>query len=146
MQRVLPNLGGYPKVETSFQATGVRAGHGHPRYGHVLHCYRPDGTEYGEGEGVMTTMDGKVATWTGHGVGARNKDGTAAYRVALYLQTMPPEWARLNKAAVLFEYAVDAEGNSTRSGRFAGRGRRRRAVILQRYIEDFIGVFNWHEF
>ena len=25
---------------------------------------------------------------------------------------MPPKWSRLNKVAVLFEYAVDAEGNT----------------------------------
>src|SRR4029453_7896436 len=92
MQRVLPNLGGDPKMETSFRP--------------------PDGTKYGEGQGVMMTKDGKVATWTGHGVGVTNKDGSATYRGALYFQTMPPKWSRLNKVAVLFEYAVDAEGNS----------------------------------
>ena len=60
----------------------------------------------------MITKDGKTATWTGHGVGARNKDGTATYRGAIYFQTMPQKWSRLNKVAVLFEYAVDAEGNT----------------------------------
>jgi len=25
---------------------------------------------------------------------------------------MPPRWSRLNKAAVVFEYEVDAEGNT----------------------------------
>jgi hypothetical protein len=40
------------------------------------------------------------------------KDGSATYRGALYFQTMPPKWSRLNKVAVLFEYAVDAEGNT----------------------------------
>jgi hypothetical protein len=59
----------------------------------------------------MVTRDGEVATWTGHGVGLRNKDGTASYRGALYFQTMPPRWSRLNKVAVLFECSVDAEGN-----------------------------------
>jgi len=26
---------------------------------------RSDGTQYGEGQGMMVTRDGKVATWTG---------------------------------------------------------------------------------
>src|SRR5215471_22667 len=63
---------------------------------------------------VLANLGGypKMATWTGHGVGVRNKDGTATYRGALYFQTMPPKWSRLNKVAVLFEYAVDAGGNT----------------------------------
>jgi hypothetical protein len=73
---------------------------------------RPDGTLYGEGREAMLTEDGKTATWTGHGVGVMNKDGTASYRGAVYYQSSPPEWSRLNKVAVLFEYAVDAEGNT----------------------------------
>jgi hypothetical protein len=73
---------------------------------------RPDGTLYGEGQGVIMTKDGKMATWTGHGVGTTKKDGTASYRGAIYYQTMPPKWSRLNKVAVLFEYGVDANGNT----------------------------------
>ena len=40
------------------------------------------------------------------------KDGTASYRGAVYYQTIPPRWSRLNKVAVVFECAVDAEGNT----------------------------------
>jgi hypothetical protein len=99
-------------METSFQATGSVLGTNVNDTGTYWTVVRPDGTQYGEGQGVMMTNDGKVATWTGHGVGVRNKDGSATYRGALYFQTMPPKWSRLNKVAVLFEYAVDAEGNS----------------------------------
>jgi hypothetical protein len=112
MQRVLPNLGGYPKMETSFQANGSLLGTNVKDTGTYRTVVRPDGTQYGEGQGVMMTKDGKVATWTGHGVGVTKKDGTATYRGALYFQTMPPKLSPLNKVAVLFEYAVDAEGNT----------------------------------
>jgi len=95
MQRVLANLGGYPKMETTFQATGSVLGANVNDTGTYWTVLRPDGTQYGEGQGVMMT-----------------KDGTATYRGALYFQTMPPKWSRLNKVAVLFEYAVDAEGNT----------------------------------
>ena len=73
---------------------------------------RPDGTLYGEGQGVTTAKDGKIATWTGHGVGTVKKNGAATYRGALYYQTMPSRRSRLNKIAVVFEYVVDAEGNT----------------------------------
>jgi hypothetical protein len=110
-QRVLPNLGGAPKMETSFQANGSLLGTDLKDTGTYWTVVRPDGTHYGEGQGVMITKDGKMATWTGHGVGTMKKDGSATYRGAIYLQTIPPKWSRLNKVAILFEYAVDAEGN-----------------------------------
>jgi hypothetical protein len=95
-----------------FQATGTLLRTNVKETGTYWTVVRPDGTQYGEGQGVMMTKDGKVATWTGHGVGVTNKHGTATYRGAIYFQTMPPKLSRLNKVAVLFEYAVDAEGNT----------------------------------
>jgi hypothetical protein len=75
MQRVVPNLGGDPKMETSFQANGSVLGTNIKDTGTYWTVFRPDGTQYSEGQGVMITKDGKTATWTGHGVGVRNKDG-----------------------------------------------------------------------
>ena len=111
-QRVLPNLGGGPKMETSFQANGSILGTDVKETGTYCTVVRPDGTLYGEGQGVTMTKDGKMATWTGHGVGTTKKDGTASYRGALYYQTTPTRLSRLNKVAVVFEYEVDAEGNT----------------------------------
>ena len=95
-QRVLPNLGGSPKMETSFQANGSILGTNVRETGTYWTVVRPDSTLYGEGQGVMILKDGKMATWTGHGVGTMKKDGTASYRGAVYYQTAPPRWARLN--------------------------------------------------
>jgi hypothetical protein len=111
-QRVLPNPGEGLKMETSFQANGSLLGTNVKEAGTYWTVVRPDGTLYGEGQGVTTGKDGKMATWTGHGVGVTKKDGTATYRGAIYYQTMPSRWSRLNKVAVLFEYSVDAEGNT----------------------------------
>jgi hypothetical protein len=111
MQRVLPNLGGDPKMETSFQATGSVLDTKVRDTGTYWTVLRPDGTQCGEGQGVMMLKAGEIATGTGHGV-VRNKEGTATYRGALYFQTMPLVWSRLSKVAVLFEYGVDAEGNT----------------------------------
>jgi hypothetical protein len=111
-QRVLSVAGGGLKMETSFCADGSLLGANVKETGTYSTVVRPDGTLYGEGQGVMILKDGKMATWTGHGVGVTNKDGTASYRGAIYFQTMPPRWSRLNKIGVLFEYEVDAEGNT----------------------------------
>ena len=77
MQRVLANPGGGPKIETSFQANGSLLGTDLKDTGTYSTVVRPDGTHYGEGQGVMITKDGKMATWTGNGVGTMKKDGSA---------------------------------------------------------------------
>lgn len=82
-QRVLPNLGGGPKIETSFRANGSILGTDVKETGTYWTVVRPDRTLYGEGQGVMILEDGKMATWTGHGVGTMKKDGSASYRGAV---------------------------------------------------------------
>ena len=64
MQRVLPNLGGDPKLESSFQATGSVLGINIKDTGTYSIIFRPDGTRYGEDQGIMITKDVKTATWT----------------------------------------------------------------------------------
>ena len=111
-QRVLSVADGGLKMESSFQATGTLLGIRVKEIGTYSTVFRHDGTQYGQGEGVMMLSDGKTATWTGHGVGTTNKDGTASYRGSIYYQSTPKEWPRLNKVAVLFEYEIDAEGDT----------------------------------
>ena len=90
MQRVLPNLGGDPKMETSFQATGSVLDTNVSDTGTYWTVLRTDGTQYGEDQGVMIIRDGEMVTWTGHGVGVRNTDGTATYpRRALFPNHAP---------------------------------------------------------
>jgi hypothetical protein len=98
-------------MESSFKASGSILGVDIKDTGTYSTLVRPDGTQYGEGQGVMVTKEGEMATWTGHGVGAMNKDGTASYRGAIYLQTMPAQLSRLKRIAVLFEYHVDGDGH-----------------------------------
>jgi hypothetical protein len=70
-------------METSFQPSGSVLGTNIKDTGTYWIIFRPDGTQYGEGQGVMITKDGKMATWTGHDVGTMKNDGTATYRGAL---------------------------------------------------------------
>lgn len=111
-QRVLPNPGGGPKMETSFQATGTLLGSHHSSTVTYWSVVRPDGTVYGEGQGIAMGREGEQATYVGQGVGVVKKDGSVSYRGAVYYQTSSPKWARLNSVAAIFEYEVDAQGNT----------------------------------
>jgi hypothetical protein len=111
-QRVLSIADGRLKMETSMQGNGTLLGAKVKEIGTYITVFLADGTQHGEGRGVMMTADGEIATWTGHGVGKANKDGTASYRGSLIFQTMPGQLSRLNNIAVVFEYTVDAHGDT----------------------------------
>ena len=112
VRRVLPGEGGAPKMETSFQATGTLLGIEQRESGTYIAAVRPDGTVFGEGQGVTLGKDGDMATWRGQGVGTIKPGGTVSYRGAVYYQTSSAKWARLNSIACVFEYEADAEGNT----------------------------------
>src|SRR5436305_9075258 len=90
-QRVLSVADGGLKMESTFQANGTMLGTKVKETGTYSTVFRPDGTQYGQGKGVMMLKDGKIATWTGHGVGIANKDGTAKPRLHL-LSWRAPFW------------------------------------------------------
>ena len=111
-QRVLANPGGGPKMETSFRATGSLFGVKETVTGTYTAVVRPDGVLYGEGNGIVMGAKGEMATWIGSGVGTIEKNGSVSYRGAIYYQSSSSKWTRLNKVAAVFEYEVDAEGNT----------------------------------
>lgn len=111
-RRVLPNSGGAPKMETSFEASGKLLGVDERETGTYWSAVRPDGTVYGEGQGILMGKGGEVASWVGSGVGTIKKDGGVSYRGAIYFQSASAAWLRLNSVAALFEFEVDAQGNS----------------------------------
>ena len=111
-QRVLPNPGGGPKMETSFLASGTILGTSHTTRGTYAAAVRPDGNLFGEGQGIVMSKDGDMASWVGQGVGTIKKDGSVSYRGAIYYQTSSAKWSRLNSVAAIFEYEVDAQGNT----------------------------------
>jgi hypothetical protein len=111
-QRVLPNPGGSPKMETSFQANSKLLGVEATDTGTYWSVVRPDGTLYGEGQGIAMGKEGDLATWIGQGVGTIKKDGAVSYRGAVYYQSSSARWSRLNSVAAIFEYEVDTQGNT----------------------------------
>jgi hypothetical protein len=111
-QRVLSNPGGGPKMETSFKSMGVTLGMPMANTGTYTAVMRPDGTLYGEGQGIAMSPDSDAVTWVGHGIGMLKTGGAVSYRGALYYQTTSAKLARLNGVVGVFEYDVDAEGNT----------------------------------
>ncbi|WP_418127156.1 hypothetical protein [Variovorax sp. KK3] len=97
-------------METSFQSSGSLLGVNSTEIGTYVASARPDGSLFGEGQGVTMSQEGDVLSWVGQGIGNLQKDGSVSYRGAVYCQTTSPKWARLNSMAVLFEYEVDAQG------------------------------------
>ena len=111
-RRVLANPGGGPKMETSFEASGRLLGVEGTETGTYSSVIRPDGALFGDGQGIIMGKGGELATWVGQGVGTIRKDGGVSYRGAIYYQTSSAAWLRLNTVAAIFEYEVDAQGNS----------------------------------
>jgi hypothetical protein len=111
-RRVLANPGGGPKMETSFEASGRLLDVEESETGTYWSILRPDGNLYGEGQGILMGKGGEAAAWSGSGVGSIKKDGGISYRGAIYFQSSSSAWTRLNGVAAVYEFEVDAQGNS----------------------------------
>ncbi len=110
--RVLPGED-VPKVEVSFTASGTMLGVHGTDMGTYLSVTRPDGSLHGEGQGVIMTDDGEMASWQGQGVGRFTGHGTAvSWRGAVYYQTESERLGRLNGTAAVFEYDTDENGKT----------------------------------
>jgi hypothetical protein len=111
-RRVLANPGGGPQMETSFEGTARLLGVEATETGTYCSVIRPDGSLFGEGQGIIMGKGGEMASWVGQGVGTIGKDGGVSYRGAIYYQTPTAAWQRLNSVAAIFEYEVDAQGST----------------------------------
>ena len=100
------------KVEVSFEDSGKLLGVEINNIGTYWAEGRPDGSLYGEGQGLVIAQSGETATWKGQGVGKFTGGGAVSYRGALYYSTASPKLARLNTIAAVFEFDVDADGNT----------------------------------
>jgi hypothetical protein len=109
--RVLPDEGAGPKVEVSFQASGMALGVHGSNMGTYVSVARPDGTLFGEGQGVAMTEDGGMVAWRSQGVGRFTGHGMAvSWRGATYFQTTSERLARLNGIAGVYETETDESG------------------------------------
>lgn len=99
-------------VEVSFEDRTTLLGVTGANMGTYTSSTRPDGTLSGEGKGVFAGPDGAIATWKGVGNGRYLADGAVSYRGALAFSSASPALQRLNAVAGVFEFEVDAEGNT----------------------------------
>ena len=100
------------KVEVSFEDGGKLLGIDCTGFGTYQAVVSPDGTLYGEGEGVSTTKNGEMASWKGSGRGRLKPGGAVSYRGILYFSTASEKLAQLNTVAGIFEYEVDKAGKT----------------------------------
>ena len=110
-RRVLSVDGGF-KVEVAFESKGKMLGGDIMEIGTYWSVSRPDGSMYGEGQGVVMTHDGEVATWKGGGVGKFVGGGAVSFRGAIYYTTASQKLARLNGGTTVLEFDADSEGNT----------------------------------
>lgn len=104
-----------PKVETTFEAQGKLLGIEHRTIGTYWSVIQSSGTLYGEGNGLVMTKEGS-ASWRGCGAGKFTENGGVQFRGAIYYQSNVERLLRLNGVAVIFEYEVDGNGNSSSVG------------------------------
>ena len=98
VRRVISVDGGV-KVEVSVQSTGKLLGI--DTRGNVTYCagIRPDGSLYGEAQGLVIGTGGEQATFKAAGVGKLLEGGAVSYRGAIYYYSDSPKLKRLNGVA-----------------------------------------------
>ena len=99
-------------VEVTFEAAGKILGVDYMEMGTYTSAIRPDGTIYGEGQGVLMTVEGDAITWKGGGGGIFKERGAVSYRGAIYFTSASPKFSRLNTVAGVFEFDADENGNT----------------------------------
>ena len=111
VRRVISVDGG-TKVEVTVQGTGKLLGAETRNTVTYVAGIRPDGSLYGEAQGLVVGKGGEQATFKAAGVGKLLDGGAVTYRGASYYYSDSPNFRRLNAVAVVFEYSTDADGNS----------------------------------
>jgi hypothetical protein len=116
VQRVTGITNGLPRIETSFAANDTINGNVAAReIGSYVTAPRPNSNIlFGEGQGVITTKDGEMATWTGQDIGHFTSDGKIVFRGSLFFTTTSTaKLAFLNNMVGIFQYQADTLGNTS---------------------------------
>jgi hypothetical protein len=101
-----------PTVEVSFEDNGHLFGVPTTGIGTYTSVVRPDGSIFGEGEGINMTQEGEGISWKGTGLGKFGPGGAVSYRGMLFFQTNSQKIS-LGSSCGAFEYEVDAAGSTT---------------------------------
>src|SRR5215216_2834143 len=116
-QRVLAVMP-QPQLEFSFMANAsINSSNGSVinaiNTGTSVSTLNADGTFHGEGQGILRTQAGEVATWTNQVVGNLTSEGTIITRGVGFWSTPSTtgELAFMNGMITVFEVQIDMEGN-----------------------------------
>jgi len=109
---VLPLEGNQARIQVSFEDTGKLVGIDANFIGTYWAAIRSDGSVYGEGQGMIATREGDAVTVRGIGSGRLREGGAVSYRGCIIYHA-PQKLARLNTVAGVFEFEVDAQGNTS---------------------------------
>lgn len=101
-----------PTVEVTFEETGAVLGTPTSGTGTYTSVIRPDGSIFGEGQGLIISQEGDGITWTGTGIGKFLPGGAVSYRGMLFFRTASAKLAQFNNACGAFEFEVDATGST----------------------------------
>jgi len=118
-QRVLDvNNPNGPTLETSFSdfGAGMIKGIGNATtIGTIVNSFRPGGALYSHGQGVTTTNDGEMATWTEQGIGHFTKQGKVVFHgIRIFSTPSTGKLAFLNSlVGVLYTEADVRSGTAT---------------------------------
>lgn len=108
--RVLPD----GRVETSEQGSGSVLGVKATWVATTVSSPMPDGVVMGEGNGIITTVDGEVVTIRKIGIGWPTGRGRKATRRGVFFHmTQSQKFERLNRMVGMYEFESDEEGNWT---------------------------------
>ena len=111
--RVLSTDASGTNLEISAQLTGTIRGVGHTTLWTYTVLQRPDGSLYGGGNGVLTTVNGDVIHLIGSGAGKANPGGTVRFCTMLHAHGATGQNADLNYIGLTGEYEVAADGTAT---------------------------------
>jgi hypothetical protein len=98
-------------IEMSFEQSGKMLGIDCVERGTYFATQHPDGKSWtGTANGITTTKDGEIVTWTATGCGKNIRANAMAWRGAVYYTTTSTKLARLNGQCVVFEHETDENG------------------------------------
>jgi hypothetical protein len=110
--RILDTEG--PTIETTITGTGII--NGIEVTDIVTYWSKPSGedlkTFHAEGQGVILTKDGEMATWKGYGIGRYNGRNRTDKGSVFFKTSTNGKLSFLNNKIGVFEYEADENGNT----------------------------------
>jgi hypothetical protein len=114
--RVIDVTNNGPIFENTYAAQGtVRGSIPVTNVGTIKVTIRPGGISFGEGQGVITNINGDMATWTSHGLGHLSQGKVIAIGSVILRTSSTGNLAFLNNIVGVFRQIVDQSNNNVDS-------------------------------